>query len=132
MSTRTRRWALFVGLAVVAALVLSTCGGGANASKDNQGAAASATADFFVQESAGGKLPETAAVMSIGTSSINALSVNSDQKKVSASLRYCVVYDYQDSVTPFKTHKRVYVTSKVKDGWSVEPVEQVTTCEGVS
>jgi hypothetical protein len=119
---------------VVAALALSTaaCGGGGNASKDHEGAAASATAQYFVQEARGGRLPEGTNVASIGAQALRALSVTSDQKKQSVTLRYCIEYQYRENVTPFKTHARVYIASLVKDQWSIESVKDDGTCEGVA
>jgi hypothetical protein len=123
---------MLFGIVLTCAIVASACGGGGNASKDNEGAAASATATFFVEESNGGKLPEGTNIASVGTKNIVPLSVTSDQKKQSVKLRYCVEYTYRENVTPFKTHNRVYVASKLKDGWSVQSVEDDGTCEGVS
>jgi hypothetical protein len=117
---------------VLAALALAACGGGGNASKDHEGAAGSATAQYFVQEATGGRLPEGPNVASIGARAIRPLSVTSDQKKQSVTLRYCVEYQYRENVTPFKTHARVYIASLVKDQWSIESVKDDGTCEGVA
>jgi hypothetical protein len=122
-----------VMLTVLGALfVVAACGGGGSASKDNEGAAASATAEFFVQEATGGRIPEGQNVASIGAKRVEPLSVNSDQKKQSVKLRYCVEYTYRENVTPFTSHVRVYITQLMKDGWSVESVKPDGTCEGVS
>jgi outer membrane PBP1 activator LpoA protein len=129
MRTRTAAVLMFV----LAALALAACGGGgSNASKDHEGAAASATAQYFVQEAQGGRLPEGTNVASIGARAIHALSVTSEQKKQSVSLRYCVEYQYRENVTPFKTHARVYIVSLANGQWSIESVKDDGTCEGVA
>jgi hypothetical protein len=123
---------ILLGTALTCALGSSACGGSSSASKDNEGAAASATATYFVQESNGGKLPEGTNVASVGAKNIVPLSVNSDQKKQSVKLRYCVEYAYRENVTPFANHSRVYIASKLKSGWSIESVKNDGTCDGVS
>lgn len=123
---------VFFGIGVTCAIAVSACGGSGNASKDNEGAAASATATFFVQEATGGKLPEGTNIASVGTKDIVGLSVTSDQKKQSVKLRYCVEYAYRENVTPFASHNRVYIASKLKDGWSIQSVKDDGTCDGVS
>jgi outer membrane PBP1 activator LpoA protein len=119
-------------MSVLAALALVACGGSGNASKEHEGAVAAATAQYFVQEAQGGRLPEGTNVASIGARAIDALSVTSDQKKQSVTLRYCVEYEYRQNGTPFKTHARVYIASLAKGQWSIESVKDDGTCEGVA
>ena len=120
-------------LTCTAVLVITASCGGGNASKDSEGAAGVATADYFVQEAQGNKLPEGVNVTSVGAKSITPLGVSSDQKKQSITLRYCVLYAYREKTAPFNTHNRVYITSRLKDGkWSIESVKDDGTCEGVS
>ena len=131
---RTIRPLLPLSLTCAAVLLFSAaCGGGGNAAKDNEGAAGSATAAYFVQEAQGNKLPEGRRVTSVGAEGIQPLAVSSDQKKQSVTLRYCVLYSYREKVTPFASHTRVYITSLLNSGkWSVESVKDDGTCEGVS
>ena len=130
---RNRTAAALIVLPAVLALAAAACGGGgSNASKDHEGAAGSAVAQYFVQEAQGGRLPEGTNVASIGARTILALSVTSDQKKQSVTLRYCVEYQYRENVTPFKTHARVYIASLASGQWSIESVKDDGTCEGVA
>ena len=129
----TTRSALLLSVVYAIALAGAAACGGGNSSKDNEGAAASASASFFVQEAQGAKLPQGVNVTSVGAQKIVPLSVSSDQKKQSVSLRYCVEYSYRERVSPFPSHSRVYIASLLKGGkWGVEPVKDDGTCEGVS
>ena len=121
-----------VALLLLLAAGAAACGGGGNASRDHEGAAGAATAQFFVQESNGGRLPEGTNVASIGARTIVPLTVTADQKKQSITLRYCVEYQYRENVTPFKTHARVYITTLTRGEWSFESVKDDGTCEGVA
>jgi len=124
---------LIAAMAIAAlAVAAAACGGGSDAAKQYQGDAASATAQFFVQEATGGRLPEGTNVVSVGTSSIVSLPVSAEQKKASVKVRYCVAYQYQDKDQNYKSHTRVYITQLVKDEWSVESVKPDGDCNGVS
>jgi hypothetical protein len=124
---------LVAGVAIAAlAVAASACGGGSDAAKQYEGDAASATAQFFVQEATGGKLPEGTNVVSVGTTNIVSLPLSSDQKKASVKARYCVAYQYQDKDQNYKSHTRVYITQLVRDEWSVESVKPDGDCNGVS
>jgi hypothetical protein len=119
-------------IVVMAAAVAGACGGGTSAAKKYEGDAASATAQFFVQEANGGKLPEGTEVVSLGSQKIVTLDVSSDQKKASIKVRYCLEYEYREKDQPTKSHKRVYIAQLVKDEWSVESVKPDGDCSGVS
>lgn len=113
------------------AAVAAACGGSARTvAQVNEGTAAQVVAQYFVQEAAGGKLPEGPAVSAVGTDQINILNVSSAQKKDAVKARYCIRYRYNDQKT-FAAHNRVYIASLQKDGWVVESVKPEGDCQGV-
>jgi hypothetical protein len=116
---------------LVASMAPFACGGGKDVAKENTGAAGSAVGQYFIQEAAGGKLPEGTNVQDVGTNQIVVLSLTDDDKKQSVKARYCVAYSYSDMNKPITNHTRVYVAKLLKDGWSVEAVKPDGTCDGV-
>ena len=120
------------GLAALLAAV-AACGGGSDPSKTEQGAAGSAVAQYWIQEAAGGKLPEAVGnVGAVGTGRIIPLTIRAEERKQTVKARFCVEYQYRENTTPFLTHARVYIAQLAKDGWRVEAVKPDGTCDGVS
>jgi hypothetical protein len=130
---RTRRLTFWIGVSVLAAMAAaSACGGGKDVAKENRGAAGTAAGQYFIQEAAGGKLPEGTNVADRGTDDIVVLPLTADDKQQSVKARYCVAYRYVDLGPGTPNRTRVYIAKLLKDGgWSVEAVKPDGNCDGV-
>ena len=126
-STRTR---ILFGAAVVA-LIFAACGEDKDPHRFD-GSAAMAVAQYWVQEAAGGKLPEGVKVAERGTQGVVTLDLTDEQKDAGARARVCVEYRYLHGEPPFDVPVRVYIaTLNDDDEWAVEAVNPDGTCEGV-
>jgi len=129
-----RRLTFWIGVSMLAAAAAaSACGGSStNVAKQNRGAAGAAAGQYFIQEAAGGKLPEGTNVADRGTDNIVVLPLTSDDKKQSVKARYCVAYKYVSLGPGTPNLTRVYIAKLLKDGgWSVETVKPDGNCDGV-
>lgn len=125
-----KRSAVTVG-ASLATLIAAACGGGGET--NNTGAAAAAVAQYFVQERAGGRLPQGTDVRGLGieTNNVVTLDVSDDDRARDVSERFCMQYRYQDRANAYKDHWRVYVAELINGAWAVESVNPDGSCEGV-
>jgi len=119
----------FASTAIV--LVAAACGEEKNPRRF-EGSAAQATAQFWLQEAAGGVLPEGTKVNELGTQGIATLEVTGDQKDQGTKARVCVEFKYTHLVPPFEAHVRVYIATLTdRDVWAVEAVNPDGSCEGI-
>ena len=127
-STRTR---ILFGVAV-AALIFAACGEDKDPHRFD-GSAAMAVAQYWVQEAAGGTLPEGRTVAERGTQGVVTLGLTDEQKDAGARARVCVEYRYIRAMTPFDLHIRVYIaTLRDNDEWAIEVVNPDGTCDEVA
>jgi hypothetical protein len=114
-------------VALVATVSLAAGVACGSSSKNYDGDAAYAVAQYFNEEAAGGKLPEGVDVTAVGSQQVKRLDKQSGQ-----SARYCVEYEYSLGHSPFTNYSRVYVASLSNGTWTVENVKPDGDCDGVA
>lgn len=116
-------------LAIVAiAAAAAACGGDDAGGPDKyEGAGAAAAAAYFNQEKAGGILPGGDNLQDYGikTNDVRVLDARG------AKARFCMPYTFRESINA-ASQVRIYIVALNGREWSVQPQENVTSCEGVS
>ncbi len=131
MSTRVAVRLVVAVLALAVTSLVVGCGGEKDPRRF-EGSAAQAVAQYWLQEAAGGRLPEGTKVTDLGTQGVLTLDLTQDQKDQGGKARVCVEFKYTHLIPPFDTHVRVYVATLTDaDEWAVESVNPDGACEGV-
>ncbi|MBI5288207.1 MAG: hypothetical protein HY873_04475 [Chloroflexi bacterium] len=126
------RRAVLLSLTSIAIVLVAAGCGDEKSPRRFEGSAAQATAQYWLQEAAGGRLPEGTKVNELGTQGIATLEVTEEQKDQGTKARVCVEFKYTHLVEPFDTHVRVYIATLTdRDEWAVEAVNPDGSCEGV-